>query len=336
MYLLTLIFAVVAMVMLGTCGTLFLGSSPVVIAVAMIRRRGWVALLVLLLLAAFFGVGLYAAGRAENAAADIQQRALLLYTVLTYAMLSTPGLLMAAAHSRKWSYTYVAYAVAGLVFALLTLSVVLEWELWKTQVDGTIEEMRLAVHAQSEQFGESATTQALAWLAWLGENKAAFGFGLNYLFAIAVSCVYVTVTNFVLRRWPGESGFAGSFKDMRPTEWLVWAAIATALLCFADHRWPTMAVRIVAWNSAIALAAVYWFNGLSVLLYAVRALKPTVFTFLLVIGMTFLLVNMGALPVLALVGLFDTWGDYRRKIDALAAAQLEQEKERRGPPGTGV
>ncbi len=328
--------ALVAAMVFGACGLMFLASSSVVIAVAMIRKRGWVAVAVLIVLAVFFGVPVLLANRSNEAEAAGQLRVLRMYAILAYMLLSAPGMVLAAAYNRKWPYGRAAYLVSGLIFAIMTLSVVLEWELWQNQVNSIIEEARLTIHGQSDQLGESLTNQQLAAMAWLSDNKAAFGIGLNFLFAVTVSCVYVTVTNFVLRLWPNEVGFLGSFKDMRPTEWLVWGAIAAALLCFADYRWPEAGLRFVAWNSAIVLTVVYWFNGLSVLMYGVRALQPTMFTFLLVIGMMFLLVNAGALPVLALVGLFDTWGDYRRKIDALIAARLEQENERRGPPGTGV
>ncbi|MBX7257272.1 MAG: YybS family protein [Candidatus Hydrogenedentes bacterium] len=324
------------MAVFGACGALLLGLSPIVIAVALIRGRGWVALLVLLLLAAFFGVGLYAASQDDNPTADLQRRALLLYSVLTYALLSAPGLAAATAHARKWSYSKTAYAVAGLLFVILTLSVVLEWELWKTQVDGTIEEFRLMIHARSAEGDESVANQQLEGLAWLSQNKAAFGLGLNSLFALAVSCIYITITNYVLRLWRGEAGFAGSFKDMRPTEWLVWGAIVTALLCFADHRWPELGIRFVAWNAAVVLTAVYWFNGLSIAMYGIRTLQPTVTTLLLVFVFVVVLVNMGVLPVLALAGLFDTWGDYRGKFDAMLAARNAREDGQQGPPGTGI
>jgi uncharacterized protein YybS (DUF2232 family) len=164
-------------------------------------------------------------------------------------------------------------------------------------------------------------------LTRLRDSKHAVGFGVGFVFGLITASVYTSVTGGVLRRLLGRPGFAGSFKDFRPTEWLVWGAIAVALGCLLEYHWPNPVLRAVAWNSAIALASVYWFNGLSIVVYGVHVLRPGLLAFAGFLLVVIALINLGMMPVLGLVGLFDTWGDYRRKLDALGAARRSG-----GPP----
>ena len=105
---------------------------------------------------------------------------------------------------------------------------------------------------------------------------------------------------------------------MRPPDGLAWAVIATALLWFADQQWPTDSLRIISWNAAFALAGLYWVNGLSIAGYAIAAFRPNPFMIAL---LAVAAVLMNFISLLAIVGLFDTWGDFRRKIDEVLAAR---------------
>jgi len=119
-----------------------------------------------------------------------------------------------------------------------------------------------------------------------------------------------------MRRHFGEPGPVGSFKDMRPSEWLVWSAIAVALACFADHQWPEFGIRLVAWNAGIGLSVIYWLNGFAILLYGMHVLQPGVLATL-----ALALVMSAAPRAVVVFGLFDTWGNFRQKCDIIAAAR---------------
>jgi hypothetical protein len=60
---------------------------------------------------------------------------------------------------------------------------------------------------------------------------------------------------------------------MRPPEWRVWAVILALVAWLVDNRWPSDTVRVAAWNGAVALGAVYWLNGLGILLCAMEAFR---------------------------------------------------------------
>jgi hypothetical protein len=105
---------------------------------------------------------------------------------------------------------------------------------------------------------------------------------------------------------------------MRPPEWLVWVVIATAALWFADRQWPSEALRIVSWNVAIGLLAVYALNGLGIIVYGIAAWKPHPLLFFALL-MVFIWAGMAML--LPILGLFDTWSNFRAHIDRLAAGR---------------
>lgn len=143
----------------------------------------------------------------------------------------------------------------------------------------------------------------------------AFG---SALFSAAVAA-YAAV--FWLRRKQTLEG-VGGFRTMRPPDWLVWLVIVAAGLWFLDRSWPNEWVRMAGWNLAIALAAVYWLNGLSVLTYAVAVLRPHP-VLVVVLMAAIILLQLGV--ALLFIGLFDTWGEFRPKLDRLVAARLNRE-----------
>jgi hypothetical protein len=136
------------------------------------------------------------------------------------------------------------------------------------------------------------------------------------------SSVTVGCIRWMLHRLHPGLAFHGSFATMRPPDALVWAVIVTALLWFVDHYYPNEALRFVAWNSAIALAAIYMFNGLSVFAYGVHILKPPMF---LSVAATLLLFYVPYFVMF--IGLFDTWSEFRVKLDKLAEARQVRKQQ---------
>ncbi len=309
-----------AKMLAGVGLSLALFASPAAIAVAIVGSKRWIAVLVMLVLAGFFAVGQY---QAEHAPEAVHEHIgeLRLYVALTFALFSAPGIVMAAGLARGWTYTRVVTVVSVLAFGLMTLGVILNWQDWNAQFDSFFETQRQAIKSQTDQRGQEYVDDALAAMAWLRDNKQAFNFSITFLIGLVLSCFYASVTSGIVRALLRKPGFTGTFKDFRPSEWLVWGAIAAALACIAEYHWPNEILRDVAWNSALVLAAVYWFGGLAIVVYGVHVLRPSPLTLLGFVLVVMVLSGMGMLPVLALVGLFDTWGDYRRKLDVIGAAR---------------
>lgn len=159
----------------------------------------------------------------------------------------------------------------------------------------------------------------------INENLANLGFGLVFGLIVLLAVLLVVSVSRRLRleglRTPGR------FRDMRAPDWLVWLAIATALLWLADQHWQQPWMRLVSWNAAQGLEMVYGINGVSIAVYAVGVLTkgPPRFQAALVV-----LVVALFRPAIAFFGLFDTWLDFRRKADQLAEARRARQSDRDG------
>jgi hypothetical protein len=247
-------------------------------------------------------------------------------TTLGYIAYGFAGVLAGVGIARLWSYGRLVHVLAIYVFALMVVTYMLSAGVLASQLAAVFETVRVTLHEQAEQAGREVVQAQLDVVTWWEKNAASWVFGVYYAAIFVASCAFVSLTRFILSTRFGDTGPVGTFTQMRPSEWLVWPAIASALLCIAYQQWPLPTLSIAGFNSAIGLGSVYGVNGLSVILYGVHAFRPNWLIFVLIV---FVLVNLGGIPLLVLIGLFDTWGDYRRKIDAIVAAR----SKRNGPDG---
>ena len=164
---------------------------------------------------------------------------------------------------------------------------------------------------------------------WVIEHWNALFVGFAFSSALIWACVLATAAAAWLNRTQTPAKIDGAFRTLRPPDWAVWFVIAAALMWLAEQRWPNEPLRQVSWNAAVGLAGLYWMNGLAVAVYAVNALKPNL---IMVTLLAFAAVMLNVMPMLVLVGLFDTWGEWRRKIDQLLAARQLRENSRDDAP----
>ena len=120
----------------------------------------------------------------------------------------------------------------------------------------------------------------------------------------------------------GGPPIPGRFRDVRPPEWLVWLAILAAALWYADREMSNESIRLIAWNGAIALAAIYWLNGLGILVtMATRLRQP-----LLLVPVMVLMVAVPQIgSVLTAIGFFDTWIEFRNRLAGIPPARPPDE-----------
>jgi len=238
-----------------------------------------------------------------------------------YGLNAAAGFPLGVGIIRGWSYGRVVAAVTGVLFLVALVNHLATWDAWLTQIQEVFEGVAATIRERLAETDNEQFLEQLERLDWLKGELPALALGVTFGGSLIAACLAVTITAGGMRRHFGEPGPVGSFKDMRPSEWLVWGAIAVALACFADHWWPEFGIRLVAWNLAVGLGVVYWLNGLAILLYGLHALQPGVLTTL---ALALLIHVTGLLPMLWFFGLFDTWSDFRRKFDAIAAARAAQ------------
>ncbi len=279
---------------------------PIPIAVCVVRRQ-WgrtLGLLVCAALAVWLGDGT-------------------IIGVVLYTLLAGVGVPLGLGIALRWTYGWTVTAVAALVYTALAGAFLLTWPDWLAQSQVAWDVLLKQLKDNPPDTGGESAAAIVTAVTWMKDHWADVGLGLWMWPALVAACVGVSAVSARLRRRWRIEGVRGSFGDMRPSEWLVWAAILAALLCFADYRWPSLGLRVVSWNSAIALAAIYWLNGFSIFVFALDMLRPH---FLLVMSLVFLFVWAMPHPLLCAVGLFDTWADFRGRLRRVAAARKQREE----------
>lgn len=210
---------------------------------------------------------------------------------------------------RRWTYGQVVAAVTAAVFVLTAALALGRREQWQAEAAYFVENVLEVSEAESSLDQGAGAMDRLGLM--VVEHWGDFGLGLMFLPILALSCAGVSSTAWWLRRRYGEAGLRGSFREMRAPEWLVWPAILTALLWFADGRWPGFGLRPLVWNAGLVLASVYWINGLSIVAYGVYLWHPHPGAVLGILAAVTLLCG-AQLP--CILGLFDTWGDFRSSL----------------------
>jgi hypothetical protein len=240
-----------------------------------------------------------------------------------YTLLAGAGIPLGLGIALRWTYGWTVAVVAGFLYAVIAVAFISVWPEWVAQSqaawDVLLHELR---DATTDSEGESAAAMA-RMVVWMKEHWAAVGLGLWLWPVVIAACSGVSVVSGWLRRRWNTAGLRGSFREMRTSEWLVWTTILVALMCFADQRWPELGLRVISWNSAVALAAIYWLNGLSIFVFTLDALRTH---FLLVATMVLLFVWAMPHPLLCAIGLFDTWADFRGRLHKAIAARKHREQ----------
>ena len=217
--------------------------------------------------------------------------------------------------------------VSLLTLAMFVLSVLETALLW----DESRKAWTVAISqrvAQMEQ-GAGETTPYGDLMRWFDVQLPYLVFGVLFSGVLVVACLQTAAVFRWLRNGAEAADSpppVGKFKMMRPPDALVWLAIAAALLGLADYQWPNDALRFVSWNTGVALAAVYWINGVGIALcameaFGMRAGAPW--------GLLGLMMIFGLHNGLAVIGLFDTWFDQR--LGALRLAAAWRDRNREGP-----
>lgn len=206
-----------------------------------------------------------------------------------------------------------------LIFAVAAGHTTLTWQASRAEWHDALE----AFKVQSKELETAENLDStLSLLTWFDDNWLYINFGMLFgLVALAATAaVGIGYRNLALQGLISPENW--QFSRMRTPEHLVWVAIALAGLWFLDSWRPNESVRFIAWNGAIAMAIVYWINGLSIAVFTVLAfrMKPLLVALAFITAFIF---NFHQL--FALIGLFDTWWDFRKKIRQLVETRQKSE-----------
>lgn len=237
----------------------------------------------------------------------------------SFGAIAASGIFIGLGIALGRSYGTIVAAVVcfGLIVAaFFALSNVNTWEQW-----GEEERARVMAHLDelktqgSEEFSIAQKEFQLKLL----DSGPHVMFGAMVIPLLLLACCTLSLTKWWMERRLKMVTIHGGFTTMRPPDWAAWVAILVALLWFGDRQWSNSIMRFLSWNGGITLAVIYWLNGLGVVLYGLGAWKPHPAIY---VGILFVVFNVQY--VFIPLGLFDTWGEFRTKIDgALAARRAE-------------
>jgi len=243
---------------------------------------------------------------------------------LYYGLVAATGFPLGIGMARQWTYGWTIVAVAGFAYLVVVGNILNAWTDWQEQARQTYDLLANQLQYESSQSDSDNAVSMVRNIVWLKDNWTAVGIGLLLWPLLIEASVGLSLFSLWLRRRYGIEGVRGSFCTMRTSEWLVWAVILVAVLCFADYRWPGTVLRTISWNAALALAAIYWLNGLAIAFYVLDAARQHMVLYMAGI---LALVWFGMSPMLCFIGLFDTWSDFRKKIDLFVEARKQRNNE---------
>jgi hypothetical protein len=232
---------------------------------------------------------------------------------LIYANL---GWLIAWSIQQQVPYTVLVKRLFAIVIAIQLAITALDWNEGVQSRQYLLETFRAELESpESKEFSEQQEQQ-LNIQIWLLENWTQVTLGFSAGGVLVGLCISLSWMFRILRRTTSIP-IHGSFTDLRPYDWVVWFVILLAAMWFIDSRNPQPMLQFVGYNLAIGLFVLYGLNGLGVLMYGLDVLKPNP---LMALAFIMLLFMFGGAAMLSFLGLFDTWGEFRKRIDARAAA----------------
>jgi hypothetical protein len=230
---------------------------------------------------------------------------------LVFGVIASYGLLLGVLARRQVSLGVSITVVTVAVFAFLAMLSATNWEALNADLQAAFQEYAETLESDSSEDAAEQVETITEVFGWIKDHLPYLYFGaLLSSVALLVTAMSVPVYWRYGVRMP-LSAANWRFMWMRTPELLVWVAIGLAGLWFLDSRWPNDAVRFVAWNGSLALATVYWINGLSILFYVAHVWKWRPAVLYMLLAAMFLL---NVIFTLSIFGFFDTWTDFRRKI----------------------
>ena len=245
--------------------------------------------------------------------------------VVWYGLAGVAGLALGFGITRGWTYGRTFAATLGILFSATLLFIARFWSGWmasaqqvQTAFDASLRRGALGKGMKPGELDAARQRLESVLIAHWADISIGFMFAFT---ALVLACIVVGVNRW-LRGRPGVAGLRTGFLEIRMPDWLVWIVIAVAGLWFANQRWPHDMLRMITWNTAICLAVLYWLSGLAVILYVLRAVRAHAAVVVAVVLLVFLLqIHL----MVSMFGLFDTWADFRRRIDEAIAARKERE-----------
>lgn len=224
---------------------------------------------------------------------------------------------------KKYSWARCILITTGAIFIVSSFLTLYFWDQIRKDITITINariaEVEQLKQQPSQTTDEEASHKLVETLKYIDYHWEDFHLGLIFGQSLIIAITILALMIQQLHRYPSEDGIhlwenphLGRFADVRPSDYLVWLAIGSAIVILYDSHYGVSEItRIISRNMAVGLSFIYWMNGLGILLYTAELFQWNVTVVLVVVIFVF---GIWSFPLLATIGFFDTWGEFRNTI----------------------
>ena len=224
---------------------------------------------------------------------------------------------------RRYSWSRCLVLTTGIIFIVSTFLTMYFWDDLRRDltisINARIAEIKELEKGQEVSDSEMPSDSFVEGLKYLDYHWEDFHLGMLFGQSLILALVIISGMIARLRSFPMEDGIhywdnpsIGSFTQVRPPDLLVWLAILVAIILIYDQYYSVgEIIRIIARNLAVALSFVYWLNGLGILLFCSFLFQWNVILTLIIVVFIF---GLWSFPILAILGFFDTWWEFRNML----------------------
>lgn len=231
----------------------------------------------------------------------------LVIPMMLYAAMGIP---IAGAIHRRVRYMSLILVTGAVVLFVQLIAMSLQWDALTEQRQGVLS------HIQERLSGPEAETiseqlyQQLNMQIWVFEHWKDVFLGIAFSGVLIGVCLSIGWIYRFARRKDFEP--EGSFSEFRLHDSIVWLLIVAGVMAFLDYRSHDVWLQRISFNTALGLLTLYSLNGLAIVSHALRLWKPNPW---LIVACTLLLFFGYNALFLTFLGLFDTWGDFRERMN---------------------
>jgi hypothetical protein len=230
-------------------------------------------------------------------------RVTLVIPMMLFAALGIP---IARALIRQTPYMPLVMAITASMLVIQFADMSLQWTALGEQRERLLGMLNARLTGDiSEALEVQLNTQV-----WVLEHWNEVFIGLTISAALLGACIILGWMYRAMQRNGTEPN--GSFAQFRPNENVVWVAIVAAGIGYYNYLEPNALLQSISYNAAPGLIILYSLSGLAIVLHAMRLWRPhpiLMFVVLLTLFWT------GGMVTLTFLGLFDTWGDFRKRMN---------------------
>ncbi len=248
-------------------------------------------------------------------------------TMLWFGLTAGAGYVLGRAANRGMPFSVTLVAVVALTFGASALFMASAWDVWARAAQQAYDvfDANQVRSAQSMDVPAEIREARRALLKFmLVDHWLDFSIGAQFMVTICTCAPIAAAIGLLVRLRGQATGFRVGWMETRTPDWLAWIAIAVGAMWLLNdqvqqHAW----LQAISWNGALALFGVYWVNGTGLTFYMLRSMGIH-WSIWLVAALVMVMFPHANLT-LAIVGLFDTWANFRVRADR--ALELAQERK---------